>query len=130
MQSAYKILISEKLVLKKFSGEVTIDDMKEIFKIAKELHDLHPNYQVLNDYTQASFKFNKDDFTNLMSSFTKSHFPFKPKNFIVKSPKQFVMYSFYKDNYKFKNTAIFNTIEGACSSIRVNPSLVKEFFST
>ncbi|PCH99461.1 MAG: hypothetical protein COB81_11100 [Flavobacteriaceae bacterium] len=128
MKSSLKILIKEKLVLKKFRGELSINDVQIIFRETKKLKESYPDFNTINDYRGAILTFEKNDFVQLMKYYNKDTFSDTIKLYIVDSPKLFVIYKFYQDNYDFKNTQIFNTLEGACSSNGVNIKLIKDFF--
>jgi len=96
--------------------------------MANELYEEYPHYDVLNDFSKADYQFNVNDFKGLMEHFSKTNFPTKPKIFIMTNPKHFVIYNFYKDNYSFNNTQIFNTMEAACYANGINLIPVKDFF--
>ncbi|MBL4745487.1 MAG: hypothetical protein JKY08_03895 [Flavobacteriaceae bacterium] len=128
MKSSYKILISEKLVLKKYQGIVTIHDMKTVFIEAKKLKESYPTFDMLNDYRHALFMFDKNDFVQLMQSFDRNNFPTTAKIFILSSPKQFVIYNFYKDTFKLYNTHVFSSLEASCSNNNFNLNVIQDFF--
>ncbi|PCH73415.1 MAG: hypothetical protein COB98_10770 [Flavobacteriaceae bacterium] len=130
MNSSYKILPSEKLVLKKIRGDVTLNDMKIIFNEIRELTDRYLDFNNINDYRETQFLFEKNDFLDLIKSVSPTIFPTTKTIFILDKPTPFVLYHFFKDKYSFKNTQVFNTIEGACASNAINPILIKDFFET
>lgn len=129
MKYFHKIVPSEKLILKKYTGEITISDMKTLFMAAKTLRDSYPTYTILNDYRNSIFMFDKNDFVHLMKEFDQNNFPSMSKIFILESPNQFVIYNFFKDTYNFYNTQVFNSLEAACSTNGINLNLIKDFFS-
>jgi len=127
MKSSYKILITEKLVLKKFRGTISIVDMKVILRETKQLNETYPNFNIIIDYRGTDFLFGRNEFVQLMQSYKKSTFSTLLKIFITDTPKQFVIYNFFKDNYSFKNTQIFHTLEAACATNGLPIKKVKKF---
>lgn len=128
MKSTYKILISQKLVLKKFEGTVSINDLRTIFLEVKKLSELYPSFHSLNDFRYSTLNFTKNEFLELIKSYDSSTFSVTSKVFIINDPSIFVIYNFFKDNYNYKNTHIFSSVNAACNSCNIHPELVSDFF--
>lgn len=126
MKSSYKVLISEKLVLRKYRGDASLEAMRALFEETEELRNSYPDFRAVNDFRGVSLLFDKNDFVHLMASYTSSNFFVSQKIFIIDSPAFFVLYNFFKDYYHFKNIQIFNTLEAACHSNNMPLSILKK----
>lgn len=128
MDFKFEILKDQNLLIQQRKGLYSVQALMDTVKQCQTHPDYSNNLDMISDFRKVDFDFDIKIFEDFIKRYSETNYLKAKFAIIVENPKNTAIATIWEYTIKQQYVKLFSTVEGACTWLKVDYSIVKEYF--